>query len=70
MYEDEIRTIHPGAAILEPAFSTPRATYTAIEAYKKYQTNQSSDPLTVAPLYLRKSQAEEMRDKKREAVPS
>jgi tRNA threonylcarbamoyladenosine biosynthesis protein TsaB len=70
LYENEIRTVHPGAAILGSSFSTPRATYTGIEAFRKHQANQSSDPLSVAPLYLRKSQAEEMRDKRRETAPS
>jgi tRNA threonylcarbamoyladenosine biosynthesis protein TsaB len=70
LYENEIRTIHPGAIILESAFSTPRATYTGIEAFRKFQADESTDPLRVFPLYLRKSQAEEMRDKKKEVVTS
>jgi len=68
LYEEDIKLVHPGAVVLPESFSTPRATYTGIEAFRRSQAGQSSDPVSVMPIYLRKSQAEEMRDKKNTVV--
>ena len=64
---EQIRSIFPDAQILSEAYDFPGAVAVALEALK--QSSREATPDNVIPIYLRKSQAEIVRDEKeREAA--
>lgn len=67
-YAEEIRARFPSARIIgdEP----PRASWVAFEAHCLVRQGAETDAAIAAPVYLRKSQAEEALDQKKEALSS
>ncbi len=67
LYLDDIRTSVPGALLAPAYLGVPRASTVAAEALSQWAAGVSGDAGAVNPVYLRKSQPEELRDKA--AVP-
>jgi len=65
LYAQRILDIQPQAVFLDPLCSVPRASAVATEAYALMQQGVDTDPAQVAPVYLRQSQAEINRAKKK-----
>jgi len=63
LYKARILAQRPQARFMEPALSVPRATAVAAEAAAMVAAGADTDAGRVAPIYLRKSQAEENRAK-------
>ncbi|NIA14369.1 MAG: tRNA (adenosine(37)-N6)-threonylcarbamoyltransferase complex dimerization subunit type 1 TsaB [Nitrospiraceae bacterium] len=63
LYRERILEAVPGAVIVEGPFAMPRASAVAAEASALLDAGAETDPAAVAPVYLRKSQAEEARSK-------
>lgn len=59
LYADEIRAALPNAAFGDSGLNHPRASAVAAEAIAELANGASADPASVAPIYLRGSQAEE-----------
>lgn len=64
LYADEIRAVFPGAAFGHVGLDHPRAGAVVMEALAALAAGAPADPATVAPIYLRGSQAEEARQQK------
>lgn len=62
-YTDEIRALLPGAVILGERHGVLHASAIAAEARALLEAGNSASPDDVHPVYLRKSQPEELRDK-------
>lgn len=63
LYRDVIRTSAPGAVFAPAYLGYPRAAALAAEALAQWASGVSGDAGAVNPVYLRKSQPEELRDK-------
>ncbi len=61
-YAEAIRTRVPEAVFLPPPCNIPRASAIAYEAAERLAAGAPADAASVAPVYLRKSQAEEARE--------
>lgn len=68
LYAKSIRKAFPSARIVPPYAGMPRAAAVAAEAAALIEDGASMDAASVAPVYLRKSQAEEARDAAREST--
>ena len=69
VYEDRIRAVLPDASFVAPGCSVPRASAVAAEAMALIEQGINSDAALVSPVYLRKSQAEELRARKKAPTP-
>jgi tRNA threonylcarbamoyl adenosine modification protein YeaZ len=68
MYRDRILARQPGAIFAPGLCSKPRASAVAAEALALIERGANTDAQAVVPVYLRKSQAEVNRDKRRDAA--
>ncbi len=64
LYKTEIHQRFPDAVLLPDELAIPRAVAIAREALYLLQTGASTDGTALAPIYLRKSQAEQLRERK------
>ncbi|HOZ47862.1 MAG TPA: tRNA (adenosine(37)-N6)-threonylcarbamoyltransferase complex dimerization subunit type 1 TsaB [Candidatus Hydrogenedentes bacterium] len=62
-YRERIEACAPSVRFLPKAAGLPRASCVAAEACALLEVGASADPALVAPVYLRKSQAEENRER-------
>jgi tRNA threonylcarbamoyladenosine biosynthesis protein TsaB len=63
-YRERVLTALPDAVIAPPWLGLPRASAVALEALYLMQQGVETDPARAVPVYLRKSQPEEVRAKK------
>lgn len=64
LYRERILAVLPSARFASGPLSLPRASAVALEAFARMDAGDPGDPGMVAPVYLRKSQAEILRDEK------